>query len=73
LLSFAALAQQAPQPDPRLSGPMIQALQSQLALQSAMMRANAEDAEAQRVKLCAAIADDKRDGILECAAKRAEK
>lgn len=59
--------------DPRLAEPMLQAMQAQLALQQAMMKVQAEDVEAQRAKLCAAIADDKRDGISECAAKRAEK
>jgi hypothetical protein len=49
LLSGAAVAQDAP--DPRLSGPMIQALQAQLAFQQALMKAQAEDAEAQKATL----------------------
>ena len=39
LLPLAARAQQ---PDPRIAGPMIQALQAQVALQQAMMKAQAE-------------------------------
>jgi hypothetical protein len=38
-------------PDPRIAGPMIQALQAQVALQQAMMKAQAEDAEAQKKTL----------------------
>jgi hypothetical protein len=49
LLSGAAVAQDAP--DPRLSGPMINALQAQLAFQQALMKAQADDAEAQKATL----------------------
>jgi hypothetical protein len=48
LLAAPALAQQ---PDPRLSGPMINALQAQLAFQQAVMKAQADDAEAQKATL----------------------
>jgi hypothetical protein len=48
LLAAPALAQQ---PDPRLSGPMINALQAQLAFQQALMKAQADDAEAQKATL----------------------
>ena len=50
-LLLLPLAAQAQQPDPRISGPMIQALQAQVALQQAMMKAQAEDAEAQKKTL----------------------
>lgn len=49
-LPVAANAQQ-PIPDPRIAGPMIQALQAQVALQQAMMKAQLEDAEAQKATL----------------------
>lgn len=64
LLPLAALAQQ---PDPRLSGPMIQALQAQLAFQQALLRAHEEDAAALRAKLCEAIEEEKRKEVAECA------
>ena len=50
-LLLLPLAAQAQQPDPRIAGPMIQALQAQVALQQAMMKAQAEDAEAQKKTL----------------------
>lgn len=48
LSAGAAMAQQA---DPRLAGPLIQALQAQVALQQAMLKAHGEDAEAQKKTL----------------------
>ena len=39
------------QVDPRLAEPMLQALQAQLALQQAMLKVQAEDAEAQKATL----------------------
>ena len=47
-LCDTARAQQA---DPRLAGPLIQALQSQVALQQAMLKVQGEDAEAQKKTL----------------------
>ena len=48
-----ALAQQ---PDPRLAGPMIQALQAQVAFQQALMKVQTEDAEAQKAAQAALLA-----------------
>ena len=55
LLPAAAWAQEpppkAPPVDPRLAGPLMQALQAQVELQRAMMAAQHEDAEAQKATL----------------------
>ncbi len=48
LLALPAMAQQA---DPRLAGPLIQALQAQVALQQAMLAVRDQDAEAQKKTL----------------------
>jgi hypothetical protein len=48
LLPALAMAQQ---PDPRLSGPLIQALQAQVTLQQAMMNAQQEDRAAQDAQI----------------------
>lgn len=47
-LAGSAVAQEV---DPRLAGPMIQALQAQVAFQQAMLKVQAEDAEAQKATL----------------------
>jgi len=59
LLSAQAAAQDAP--DPRLSGPMIQALQAQVALQAAIIKAMGEDAEAQKAELWLWFLESKKE------------
>jgi hypothetical protein len=68
MFATAAIAQQ--RPDPRTAGELINALQAQIVLMQASMRANQEDADAMRKRLCEAIPEDKR--AAECAAKAAE-
>ena len=48
---LAASPELAQQTDPRLAGPMIQALQAQLALSQALLKVQMEDAEAQKTTL----------------------
>jgi len=42
-IGFAAMAQQSPTPDPRIAGPMMQALQAELVLRDAALKAMQED------------------------------
>jgi hypothetical protein len=53
LLAFLPVLAQAQQVDPRLADPMLQAMQAQLALQQAMLKVQAEDAEARQATLWA--------------------
>lgn len=67
LLFIAAPAFAQQQVDPRLAGPMIQALQSQQKLTEALLKMTQEDAQAMKAKLCEAIPEDKRVELQECA------
>jgi hypothetical protein len=51
LLALGSSSCRSQQVDPRISGPMIQALQAQLALGQAMLKAQQEDAEARQATL----------------------
>jgi hypothetical protein len=51
LLLLLPLSGAGAQVDPRLAEPMLQAMQAQLALQQAMLKVQAEDAEAQKATL----------------------